>query len=239
MHLADKMTNNSCSVSDLFHDHLSTDYVISPTSKLVYTCENNVGFTQLTFTLSEIYSRINAVKSKLSIGPHGILFFLKRCLSDLAVPLRFLYNLPLSSKTFPSFWKDSFRNVIHKSGDRADVTNYRVCINSEIAKLFDKPVTSKLSDTFNGHIATEQHGFVPGRSTVSNIIVFQYEALNCLDAIYTDFAFDKVNHSYSFSYSHSYSHSHSDFDYYSYFIYHSYFYSYSYSYSYSCSYSYS
>lgn len=93
--------------------------------------------------------------------------------------------------------------MIHKSGSRADVRNYRaVCIVSEMAKVFDRIVTSKLFEKVGGNVIGRQHGFMPYRSTVTNLLVYQHDILGCMegkvqvDAIYTDFAkaFDKVNH---------------------------------------------
>lgn len=72
-----------------------------------------------------------------------------------------------------------------------------------IPKLFEKLVTDNLSSIFKDLINPNQHGFVSGRSTVTNLSIFQSYIIQAfrggdqVDAIYTDFskAFDKVCHS--------------------------------------------
>ena len=92
---------------------------------------------------------------------------------------------------------------IFKSGDKHSVTNYRpISITSSIPKLLDHVVSDILIDKFAGIIIEQQHGFINGRSTVTNLLLyinFINEYINNMhqvDAIYTDFskAFDVVNH---------------------------------------------
>lgn len=90
-----------------------------------------------------------------------------------------------------------------KSGSKSIVSNYRpITIQPVIGKIFEKCVLSIISPLFKNMIIPEQHGFVQGRSTVTNLLTFQSTILRSFDAgqqvdvIYTDFskAFDKVNH---------------------------------------------
>ena len=82
--------------------------------------------------------------------------------------------------------------------------NYRgVAILSSIPKLFELLVKNKLDFMYNKKISSFQHGFIKGRSTVSNLAVLcnqifkSVENGNQSDVIYTDFskAFDQVDHS--------------------------------------------
>jgi hypothetical protein len=121
----------------------------------------------------------------------------------LKSPLLHIFNLLLSTGTFPSKWKDSFLIPIFKTGKRNDVGNYRgVAILSCFAKLFEVTVYDYIFFSVKSSIMSAQHGFFKGRSTVTNLIEFTSYVLNCMengvqvDAIYTDFskAFDKVSH---------------------------------------------
>jgi hypothetical protein len=129
--------------------------------------------------------------------------FVKSCADSLKSPLLYIFNLSLSSGIFPTKWKKSFLIPIFKAGKRTDIGNYRgVAILSCFAKLFEVPVYSHLFFAVKSIISPSQHGFVSGRSTVTNLIEFTSYIINNLenglqiDAIYTDFskAFDKVNH---------------------------------------------
>ena len=91
-----------------------------------------------------------------------------------------------------------------KAGDQADVRNYRpICKLSTIPKLFEEIVTDKLMSYLTNVICDEQHGFVPQRSTITNLAVYHCAVSAALDVglqvdtIYTDFskAFDSVDHS--------------------------------------------
>lgn len=114
-----------------------------------------------------------------------------------------MFNISLTTGSFPKFWKHSFLKPIHKSGPKDDVKNYRaICNQSEIPKLFDCLITKKLSwDTKNVN-NSQQHGFSQGKSTCTNLVLYENFILNAfesrlqVDSIYTDFskAFDRVNH---------------------------------------------
>ncbi|KPU75509.1 uncharacterized protein Dana_GF27165 [Drosophila ananassae] len=111
-------------------------------------------------------------------------FFIKKCIASLTTPLQLLFSLSLSS-----------------GGSRADVTNYRpIAKICNIAKLLERIVTKKLTFLIRNFISHNQHGFLPGRSTTTNLVVFSKHCLEAferrcqVDAIYTDFskAFDKI-----------------------------------------------
>jgi hypothetical protein len=90
---------------------------------------------------------------------------LKRLGSVVKVPLTFVFNVSLSAGVFPANWKESFVVPLFKSDNKRDVSCYRgISILSAIPKLFDRiiPVVRHV-------ISDAQHGFVKGRSTVSNL----------------------------------------------------------------------
>ena len=91
-----------------------------------------------------------------------------------------------------------------KSGDSSDVKNYRpICVMDVIPKVFESIIVDKLGLLLQNIICDEQHGFMPGRSTVSNLSVYcnfvssALESNHQVDTIYTDFrkAFDTIDHS--------------------------------------------
>ena len=121
----------------------------------------------------------------------------------LSSPILQLFNKSLASGTFPLVRKTSFIYPIHKSGDRSDVKNYRpISILSTLAKVFESIVTTRLSNFLFLSIGDSQHGFVEGRSFLSNLLLYNdfiFEAFKNktqVDSNYFDFskAFDTVNH---------------------------------------------
>lgn len=111
--------------------------------------------------------------------------------------------MSLKSGEFLDCWKQSFIIPIHKSGSKSNVDNYRPIDKLQlIPKIFEAVVKRKLYAAVRNHISECQHGFVSGRSTSTNLVIFtNYCLLNMekrlqVDCIYTDFskAFDRVNH---------------------------------------------
>ncbi len=94
---------------------------------------------------------------------------------------------------------------IHKKGDREDVSNYRsMSLTSVICKIFEmilkKSLLSILSEIWS--ISPHQHGFLPRRPCLSNLLFFEEAVTRMMDegptvdVIYPDFvkAFESVNH---------------------------------------------
>jgi hypothetical protein len=139
-----------------------------------------------------------------SAGPDNIPpTFIKGCKHALIVPLVSIYNKSLSLGVFPETWKSGNIIPIYKKGERADVKNYRpICLLSTMAKLFESLVLDKIMPHIAKVINPKQHGFLPAKSTLTNLLLYEsyiVENLNQghqVDSIYTDFAkaFDKVPH---------------------------------------------
>lgn len=155
-------------------------------------------------TSNDYKMAIKRLKPKKSAGPDLIPpYVLKGCAEWLELPLLHLYNLALSSATFPNVWKESVVIPLHKNGCKSDISNYRpISLISAPAKVLEQIIHKKVFQHVKPLISEVQHGFVPQKSTVTNLSVFTnhiYEALenkDQVDAVYTDFkkAFDKVNH---------------------------------------------
>lgn len=114
-----------------------------------------------------------------------------------------MFNLSLSTGIFPASWKESFIVPLHKNGCRSNIENYRgIAKLSGIPKLFEKLVTLKLVHSIQSIISPCQHGFLKGKSTVTNLLEFTSYVFSSFssklqtDVIYTDFskAFDRVDH---------------------------------------------
>ena len=92
---------------------------------------------------------------------------------------------------------------VPKSGDKRNIVNYRpISIISAIPKVLDSIVAERISDIIFSKIIQEQHGFIKGRSTVTNLLLFsnvisdKLSKFYQLDTIYLDFskAFDTVSY---------------------------------------------
>lgn len=133
-------------------------------------------------TKDEVLRALRKLDKTKGSGPDGVSpLLLKNCAKVLSTPLLHLFNLSLSTRTFPNRWKISELIPIHKSGSRSDVKNYRgVSILPTIGKLFEAIVCVRLTADLSGAISRAQHGFRKGRSTSTNLMEFVNYALNLI-----------------------------------------------------------
>uniref|UniRef100_V5GW34 Putative RNA-directed DNA polymerase from transposon BS n=1 Tax=Anoplophora glabripennis TaxID=217634 RepID=V5GW34_ANOGL len=155
-------------------------------------------------TEDKILNSIKKLKANMTMGPDNLpAFIIKDCACLFSKPLCTIFNQILRSNTFPDLWKQSRVCPVYKKGNKEDVENYRpIAILCNFSKLFEIIIREHISFYAKNLIVPEQHGFMPGRSTVSNLVCatqFIAETLDMrgqVDVIYTDFtkAFDKLDH---------------------------------------------
>jgi len=145
---------------------------------------------------------LKTVKPSCQPGPDNVpSIIVKQCADVLCSPLAFLFNLSLDSGVFPAIWKDSFIIPLHKSGIKSHANNYRgIAKLSCIPKVFEHIVTDSITPLVSPIISPQQHGFMKGRSTVTNLLEFSsyvhdgFSKGKQTDVIFTDFtkAFDRL-----------------------------------------------
>ena len=166
---------------------------------------NNINISTLCLSYECILEALLNLDESKGSGPDNIPpVLLKICARTLVVPLQNIYNASLKFGTFPNRWKPSFIIPIFKSGSRSNIENYRgIAILSAFGKLFESLVTNFLTSQFSNYISPNQHGFMKGRSTCTNLLEFVnfttgvIEDGDQVDVIYTDIckAFDRLLHS--------------------------------------------
>lgn len=159
---------------NLFATHFSSVYTKSSididSRNLDIPCfdlPNNCSFTQ-----RDVFHKLSSLRNVTSIGPDGIsgdfLYNLRHVISFL---LWVLFHLSLDQGIFPEIWKISSLTPIPKSNNTSEVENYRpIAILSYISKIFEALVLNDIQPSVNRSVlADEQHGFRPGRSTVTHM----------------------------------------------------------------------
>lgn len=205
MFYEDSVADNSSDIVNSFATYFSTVYSKESVNQIPhYSFSKTVDVTSYTVDIKEIIDLTLSLPWKLTSGPDGIpLYLLKKCIFTLAKPIHALFNTSLKTTQFPEFWKHSYLKPIFKSGCHSDIKNYRaICNQSELPKMLDNLITKKLSWDCRHIISNQQHGFSQGKSTSTNLILYQNYIIKALenkkqvDAIYTDLAkaFDRVNH---------------------------------------------
>lgn len=179
------------------------DGILPKFEKLV---PDNIFFENIVFTSDNVYNNLRKLKNSTSCGPDGfppVLF--KTLAADLAFPLSLLFNNSMSVGKPPDEWKKAIVVPIAKEGLASDVNNYRpISLTSVVCKLMERIIVQQLSSYLLQHrlITHQQHGFVTGKSTSTNLL----EALNDwtlavddkdgVTVAYIDYAkaFDSVSH---------------------------------------------
>ena len=151
-----------------------------------------------------VEKKLRKLKVNKSAGPDG---FHPRILSELSTsikkPLCILFNKSLLEGRLPVAWKDAHITPIHKKGKQTLPGNYRpVSLTAVVGKLMESIVRDQLVNHMmdNGLFCDAQHGFVPGRSCMTQLLIsleLWSEMLDSgapVDVIYLDFrkAFDTV-----------------------------------------------
>lgn len=157
-------------------------------------------------TEEAVYHELSVLKTNKAAGPDGLHSAVIRPLASvIAGPVKELFSESLRIGHIPGDWKTADVVAIYKSGPRTLVNNYRpVSLTSVFCKCLERIVRRHMSQhlTENGLLSPVQHGFVSGRSCLTNLLSFLDEVTSRLDeglpveVCYLDFrkAFDSVSH---------------------------------------------
>jgi exonuclease III len=153
--------------------------------------------------VKKLLKTVNVTKSQ---GPDCIHpRILQELADELAAPLTYVFKTSLNEGVLPAQWKWANVTPLFKKGSKSKPENYRpVSLTSIPCKLMEKLVRDELFKHLDSNeILTKcQHGFVPNRSCVTNLLEVLDKWTESLDnsipvdAIYLDFAkaFDTVPH---------------------------------------------
>ena len=87
--------------------------------------------------------------------------------------LNLLFHKSLNEHTLPTFWKTGHISPIFKKGDRHCPANYRsVCLTAVCCKVMESLLREELVSHMvsNSLLSDHQHGFVNGRSCMTNLL---------------------------------------------------------------------
>jgi hypothetical protein len=182
----DKASYTSCKLDSHVHDNL-----------------NNL--SSLIFTSLDVYEVLSTVDPGKASGPDGIPGkLLRECALEISPALTAIFNASLLQGKVPSAWKRANVTPVFKKGDKSCVENYRpISLLSLVSKVLERCIHKKVLPFLQPIISDCQHGFMPNRSCVTQLVDFTYNLGSNYDrgfdtdVVYLDFskAFDSVNHS--------------------------------------------
>ena len=167
---------------------------------------NQEDLTEIKVESRNIEDAIDELDENSSAGPDGLpAIFLKKTKETISKPLALLLRKSLDEGKIPEIYKLAYVTPIHKGGSKQKPENYRpVSLTSHVMKVFERVIKKSIMIHLieKQNLNKGQHGFVPGRSTQTQLLAHYndiYEALiegKRVDTVFLDFAkaFDKVDH---------------------------------------------
>ena len=159
---------------------------------------------EISISSLDVFQALSNLDPSKAMGADGIApQILNFCAAALFEPLHHLFCTFLTSTHIPSEWCLHCVTLIFKSGDRAVVSNYRpVSLLSCVSQVLEKQIYNCIVDIVSPSISCFQFGFLRGRSTLQQLLVFLSEIFHNVDAklqtdaVYLDLhkAFDSVPH---------------------------------------------
>ena len=168
--------------------------------------QENVTLTDIKITADLVEKKLNKLNVTKSAGPDGFHpRILKELSSSIKTPLNIIFNKSIIDGRLPESWKDAHITPIYKKGSKISPGNYRpVSLTSVVGKIMESLIRDQLVEHMmtNNLFCDAQHGFVPGRSCMTQLLISLERWTELLDGgdpvdvIYLDFrkAFDTVPH---------------------------------------------
>ena len=154
--------------------------------------------------IMEVYKVLLNLNPSKAPGPGGLpAIVLRSCARELTPSLCGLFNSSLAKGKLPTEWKDALVVLVHKKGKKEDVTNYRsISLLCVVSKVLERCIFKHFEESLCPLFHNTQHGFLQGRSTVTQLLAFYHEIGQFLgkslqsDIVYLDLAkaFDSVSH---------------------------------------------
>ena len=161
---------------------------------------------QSSFDVLDVKKELSKVNPCKSMGPDGIHPKIIKSLANDSGFVEAAYRLFTTcaeNRKIPSEWKLANVVPLHKKGSRDRSESYRpISLTCIMGKVYEKLVRKHMVDHVGKLIAPEQHGFLPGRSCMSNLLDSMDVILDMIDdglpvdMLFFDFskAFDTVPH---------------------------------------------
>ena len=200
-------TRNSVEAAEVLADAFSSVFVAEPFGPLPEMMRGNENcIPDLEIESEDVKRELLKLNIYKSCGPDGVH---PKLLKSLAYDSSFvdavtkLFKECLSSGDIPEIWKTASVVGLFKKGSKADPLNYRpVSLTCILCKVFEQLLRRHIVCFLESDISIHQHGFVEGKSCLSNLLETFDDIIELLergapvDLLYFDFskAFDTVPH---------------------------------------------
>ena len=124
------------------------------------------------FTTDRVESILKSLDPSKAVGPDGLSpRILRDCADILAPSLTALFQRSMREGRIPKQWQEANVVPVHKKGSREDVRNYRpISLLCVVSKVMERCIYNHLYNNLKDVLSNSQHGFLPGRSTTSQLL---------------------------------------------------------------------
>ena len=192
---------------DQYNSQYSSKSKIHKINEEIFVVDNEgEDLSDIEILEDDIIEEIGKMNMNSAAGPDGIpAIFLINTKYSIAAPLKIILRKSLDEGKIPDIFKLAYVTPIHKGGSKFKPEQYRpVSLTSHVMKVFERVIKRYIVKHLvqQNLINPGQHGFVPGRSTQTQLLQHYcdiFETIsegNRIDTVFLDFAkaFDKVNH---------------------------------------------
>ena len=197
-------------MADLLNNFFSSvftkeDMTNFPNAEQIFTGEDPLASVHI--CPEKVKEKLAKIRPNSAPGPDKIFPRIVHNLKEeLSIPLTIIFNRSMKEGVVPKDWQIANVMPTYKGkGSKTDPGCYRpVSLTSIICRTMEGLLKDAIVDHLVKHklIRTSQHGFVPGRSCVTNLLEYLdkmtelYDQGHSVDIFYLDFAkaFDKVPH---------------------------------------------
>ena len=151
----------------------SFDLFTSPTDSL----------SSINITSDETLTGILSLNPTKAMGGDGIPpLILKLIAPAILDPIHHLFSSCLSEGYLPKEWRRHYITLIHKSGARSQVSNYRsISLLCCISKVLERLIFDKVSDHIFNQLSDCQFGFCKNRSTLQQLLLYNEHLVRAYD----------------------------------------------------------
>ena len=194
-------------MAEILNSHYCNQFTREDLSSIARVEEVNGVREQLStvnITQDGVRKKLQKLKPTSAPGPDRVWSKVLHDLADqLSSPLATIYSRLLQEESVPEIWLKSMVCPIFKKGSKSEPGNYRpVSLTCIVGKVMESLMVDSLINHMvtNNLLRASQHGFLPGRSTLTCMLEYMetltkwWDEGKSFDVIYCDFAkaFDKV-----------------------------------------------
>ena len=133
---------------------------------------NGLTLQDIEINESLVMEQLKTLKVNKSPGPDGLHpRILNELSNELKEPLTLLFSKSLEEGVVPKAWKEGQITPIFKKGKKNICDNYRpVSLTSIVCKVMEKIIRAQAIKHLNQFISSCQHGFIGGRSCITQLL---------------------------------------------------------------------